>query len=122
MKQQGDSKQMADKVMDFMAIGKAIFLIITSCISAIIGWFIMGRLAQIAADHDLVVSGLSLMLLKNPGLIGSLALPGIGCGILLLTWRRYRILISTVGTLSLVALLGVVVFTIVSIVGPLYGG
>ena len=122
MNQQGDNKQMADKVMDAMAISKAIFLIITSCISAIVGWFIMGRIAQIAADHDLVLSGLSLLLLENPLLIASLALPGIGCGIILLTWRRHRILISTVGTLSLVGLLGVVVFTIVNVVGPLYGG
>ena len=85
------------------------------------GWFIIGKLAEIAGDHDLVVSGLTLLLMNNPVIVFSLALPAVACGVILLISRRHRILISTVGTVSLVILLGVVIFTVVGVVGPLYG-
>ncbi|MFO0829958.1 MAG: hypothetical protein U0572_17585 [Phycisphaerales bacterium] len=99
---------------------KAVFVIGSGIIIALLGPFALGQVRGIASEHGTKVSAIAVPFLNYPWLLSILCLPAIAAGVWALVDRRRRWIAITLATLIMLAAVLIVLLALVSAIAPLY--
>jgi len=92
----------------------------TALIAAIAAPLIIGRVALAADRADVVLSGLSLMVIEHRHWLPALALPGIACALLAFAGRKFSALLFASGCTGVLVLVALTLAAFIAVLAPLY--